>query len=1234
MRWRALLLAATAALPVFASPAQSSAAAAAPPPDAVHHVTLITGDVVTVEQLPGGRHTAEVRPGAGREGTRFYYQEVDGVLRITPADMVPYVADHVLDPRLFEVGELIDQGYDDERSKTLPLVLVRDQGARTSALPGLGDGTELGSVHGEAVAADKSRLADFWQSVEPSARTAGGSLRQGVRKIWLDGRVRASLDHSVPQVGAPEAWKAGFDGTGVEVAVLDTGVDLGHPDLAAKIAGTRNFTADPSVQDGFGHGTHVASIIAGLGTASGGRLRGVAPGARLLVGKVLSDEGYGTESQVIEGMEWAASSGAAVVNMSLGGGPTDGTDPLSVAVDTLTEQTGTLFVVAAGNDGDADYTVGSPGTATAALTVGAVDREDRLASFSSRGPRLDGGLKPDITAPGVDIVAARAAGTSLGSPVDDRYTALSGTSMATPHVAGAAAIVKQRHPDWTAGRIKDALVDAAKTVEGPTVYEQGGGRLDVARAVRQEVTATGVLDLGAHEAGGPAVVDGTVTYANAGRTPVRLTLTAALAEQGGAPAPAGGLTLGSPEVTVQPGATAQVAVRADLGALPDGRYGGYVTAVSGDGATTLHTTLGLSKRGPVHKVHFTAVDRDGKPSRVGVVTMFGASSLDDVFTYILDEQAGTTVEVPEGTYMTQAIFDPSSGPHPVDSLVVMPELKVTGDMDVVLDARTAVPVTITTPKPVVQAGVFTYFTYRTSGTRRIGQGAMDFPSVDRLAVTPTKPVSEGTFEFASRWQLGSPQVSARLTGSGESLPVLPLNRSPEVTDAHRWPLVYAGSGTPEELARVKARGRAVVVAPPDRGYWEDRIAAAGAAGAAAVIVVGEPDFPAWQAWSPIGDRYPLPAVVVANDVGQRLVREARGGHAVIELSGPPARQYLYDVMQVSSGNVPDHVVYAVTDANTTRIDTAYQESGGFGWAKEQRFGWRPWQDYSLDDQMEIQRVVRTPLERAEYVTAGDTQWQHVVKHLYSWEEMSGLRPGLTEPPRSYTGGKVAGERWFGPVVRPAVPAGVPGLVPTRNGDTLTIDVPEFTDSAGHYGYARTGDEADTTAARLYRDGTQVEERDEARGAFPAVPENAEYRLELSVKRSSEEWTHAVATDTAWTFRSAHTTRPEPLPLLQVDYDVPADLYGRVPKGAPVTLGFAVRSPAPGLTVKDLTAELSYDDGATWTRLPVRSAGGGRYTAVAGPAGARAGRQASLRVTASDTAGDQVRQTVVRAYELG
>ena len=170
-------------------------------------------------------------------------------------------------------------------------------------------------------------------------------------------------------------------------------------------------------------------------------------------------EGSGQDSWVLAGMEWAAESGAQVVSMSLGDvAPSDGSDPMSQAVDQLSDQYGTLFVIAAGNAGP--ESISSPGAAASALTVGAVDKQDELAYFSSTGPLTGtGALKPDISAPGVDITAARSQDMTDGGT--GLYRTISGTSMATPHVSGAAAILAQQHPGWTGAQLKEQLTSSA-----------------------------------------------------------------------------------------------------------------------------------------------------------------------------------------------------------------------------------------------------------------------------------------------------------------------------------------------------------------------------------------------------------------------------------------------------------------------------------------------------------------------------------------------------------------------------------------------------------------------------------------------------------------------------------------------------------------------------------------------------------------------------------------------------
>ncbi len=263
--------------------------------------------------------------------------------------------------------------------------------------------------------------------------------------------IEAETFRSVPYIGAPYLWNLGYNGSGVRIAILDTGIDPSHPDFfvggQSKIVATKSFVdydfdgvPDEPVDDGHGHGTHVAGIAAG----TGGYLpfvQGVAPGAQLIVGKVLSNQGWGYYSWIISGIEWAIEQGADIISMSLGGTPWQFYDPLAATVNNAHQQ-GVLVVVSAGNEGPAEFTVSTPGVAEGALTVGAHYIEaDDIIYFSSRGPTPNGTLKPDVTAPGVYITAARANNTYMGLPASQYHVIASGTSMAAPHVSGFAALL-------------------------------------------------------------------------------------------------------------------------------------------------------------------------------------------------------------------------------------------------------------------------------------------------------------------------------------------------------------------------------------------------------------------------------------------------------------------------------------------------------------------------------------------------------------------------------------------------------------------------------------------------------------------------------------------------------------------------------------------------------------------------------------------------------------------------
>ncbi|ROT31669.1 peptidase S8 [Micromonospora sp. HM5-17] len=665
-------------------------------------VTLITGDRVTVS--PDGE--ASVRPGPGRTGVSMHVRREGGRLRVVPADAAPLLRAGRLDPRLFDVTGLLEFGYDDRRGD-LPLIFTADAGGaargRTLARQaGAEVVRELPAVDGVAVRAAKAGLADLWRDV--TGGVGASSLRGGVSRVWLDGVRTLTLEHSVPQIGAPAAWQDGYDGTGVTVAVLDTGVDADHPDLAGQVVGQANFTEEDG-RDLHGHGTHVASTIAGTGAASGGRNRGVAPGAKLLSGKVC-DSGTGcAESSILAGMQWAAEQGATVVNMSLGGSDTPEVDPLEEAVQALTDEYGTLFVIAAGND-EAEGTINSPGSAEAALTVGALDRDGNLADFSSRGPRIgDGGLKPDITAPGVDIRAARSGDAYPGDP--DPYLAMSGTSMATPHVTGAAAILAQRHPRWRAAALKATLMASAVPNPELGVFAQGAGRVDVARAIQQSVAADPASigfgrQLWPHDDDTP--VTKTVTYTNSGSAPVTVELSVPATGPEGVAAPAGMFTVSASTVTVPAGGTATVTVTADTRvAAPDGRYTGRLVA-SVDGTPVVQTPFAVEREVESYDVTLTHLDRTGAETAWYFTDLLRDEDLTPYF--IPGPDATVTLRVPRGRYILlstvyeQRQDDDSGNPAPNElSVLAQPVVDVTGPTRLTVDARRAAPVSITVSRP-------------------------------------------------------------------------------------------------------------------------------------------------------------------------------------------------------------------------------------------------------------------------------------------------------------------------------------------------------------------------------------------------------------------------------------------------------------------------------------------------------------------------------------------------------
>ncbi|MFJ4467228.1 S8 family serine peptidase [Streptomyces sp. NPDC089424] len=1183
----------------------------------------------------------------------FRRVEGDGkALTVMPFDAEALVAAGALDRRLFDVTGLIADGFDEARSSALPLIVSsRPEPARAGARvtaraakaaaatadrlvaldAGKAPARNLESIDARSVRVSGQNLAAFWQALTPDGKSDAARAEVAPR-IALDGKVRAVLDRSTAQINAPAAWKAGYEGQGVKVAVLDTGIDAGHRDLADRVAGAKDFSGSGNTGDHFGHGTHVASTVAGTGAASDGTRRGVAPQADLLIGKVLDDNGYGSESGIIDGMEWAADEGAKVVNMSLGADiRTDGTDPMSVALNALTESTDTLFVVAAGNSGPGRYTVGSPGAADAALTVGAVDRGDTLAPFSSRGPRYgDDTVKPDVTAPGVGIVAARAAGTSLGTPINADYIALDGTSMATPHVAGAAALLAQQHPDWSAQQLKDALISTSRTVAGTKVTEQGGGRVDLATATGP-LTATGSLALPPMDLGmanGPRQA-AAVRYTNNGDKPLTLSLSVKLATDSGRSLAAGVVGLDSGTVQVAPGATVQVPLRTDPAHAARGRYFGYVTAKSADGTVLTHTTLSLAVHAPKHRLTVVLRDRAGKVVPGATPQIWGADGEVDYS----DPHAGVA-EVEEGTYQISGAFQESGddGTARVGDVVV-PEVKVTKDTTVTLDATKAREVKVRTPRPAERYGILDTVFYRQIDGNVRNVATMVWPS-DRYYTTATAPVTDGTFEFGLRTQMKAPELRAEVPGSRalEFTPTYEITSPPFSDKGVRLTAVDAGTAQAPRFREV--RGKLAVVRDDSSGGYDAAALerAAVDAGAEALMVVWPAGLNHRSEWSPVGERLALPVLRASETDGAALLERVRRGTTKVDFSGTVRSPYMYDLAMVKA-SIPEQNVFTVSEQDTAQVRSAYTRTGAASWASEQRFAWRPYQNvafYGFD------RFVPVGKERVEYVSTGDTQWQHAVAYGPVNQFSSPLQGGMRDDLHTYRAGQRTTEDWYRAVVRPSIPRG--GHLPSvREGDNLSVHVSDFNDSSEtvHWSHAQFGSGSEQSEAVLHRNGRQIAESEQGAWANFEVPAgDAEYRLDLATSRTSENWRFGTRTHTSWTFRSDTTTAKAVLPMLQLDYDVPVDVHNAVGSRREHTLGLGVRMQdglaAPsGVTVE---VEASYDDGRSWSRATTTRKGSGFTAIVERPWRVHGDAYVTLRVTATDAAGNSVQQRIDRAYQ--
>ncbi|MFS0694423.1 S8 family peptidase [Streptomyces nitrosporeus] len=1213
-------------------------------------ITLVTGDRVTVTTAADGRQSATVVPAPGNPAQFQTVTGPDGDLHVYPVSALQGLGDKTLDRRLFNVTQLIEDGQADTSSGALPVIVSYTDkpsrstlGKRADRLPGAERGLVLDRTDMAALRVRKDEAASFWKAAAPRTAAGGRSAAagSGVAKIWYDAPVKVSLDESVPQIHAPEAWEAGYDGSGVKVAVLDTGIDLGHADVKDRVVGSKSFVGTDTVQDGHGHGTHVASTVAGSGAESGGRLKGVAPGADLLVGKVLGDNGSGADSGVIAGMEWAVEQGADIVSMSLGsdGGTAD--DPSSQAVERLSATSDSLFVVAAGNSGPGRSTIGSPGAAPSALTVGAVDKSDALAGFSSRGPVGDErAIKPDVTAPGVGIVAARAAGTAMGTVVDGHYTSANGTSMATPHVAGAAALLAQRRPDWSGERIKAALTSHTTASEAYTVHEQGNGRIDVAASLDAAVDLSGPADFGMIWYPGKDVPyekrSRTLTVSNPATTATTVELSARTRT---GTLTDGALTFGEKTVTVPANGSTDVTVTLDPGRLAAGTYSGQITATAAGGATAT-SALGFTKEADLYGVTVGLKDRDGTAPENGLLIAMGLDN-DYYETFPLAGKDSLKLRMPLGSYallggITTGDLGFRGGFADAMDLFTIPEVKVTdrpNEVDVDATEATDFRLDVAGDKRSRVASGYSYSVRRTApdgrstGVSLIGDA---FLTTGHFGAVPAGAPESGEQVASFYHRERAPLMTVKVPGRGGfTLTPRTYDEFARFDGERTLGIVDVGGGSPEEIAGKAVKGKAVLL-HDDAAYVSEKAEALAEAGAAAVLRAPVTDRTVYAVHTT--DRT-IPFADLDHRDGTRLAaRIAAAGRApvTVTLDGTKESAFSYGGQWDFADGIPDDLTVRTRRGDFAKVTNVFH---GYGAEQPGNFTQQVWSGASAEHVERVPESLLRGHRRDDYTYA---------KTGLAYRQQTGAdRYGthMTGRAETYRPGRAVTEEWFTPVLHPAPR----GSWMSCNYCALGKDVwpvPGMAGDSDPEHYTETGGEAELA---FHRNG---------KPAPWVIEDKADYRLDLDIAYAAEQGLADSTSHTEYSFtadaaRGVNETACrdfigmvetcQPLPVILPHYTLKADLLNRVSAGRAYTFtldGYRASGWSGPEKLAGAKLSVSYDGGKTWKAADVRRLDGDSFrVSVRHPKLAGTDGHVALKAELWDTSGSRTVETVTRAYAL-
>ncbi|MFG2658773.1 S8 family serine peptidase, partial [Streptomyces sp. NPDC048425] len=851
----------------------------------------------------------------------------------------------------------------------------------------------------------------------------------------------------------------------------------------------------------------------------------------------------------------------------------------------------------------------APGAAASALTVAAVDKNDERAPFSSQGPLTrSSALKPDISAPGVDVTAA--ASQSVPGWTGGPYRTMSGTSMATPLVAGTAAILKQRHPDWSGQRIKDALMSTSHRTD-ETAYEVGTGRVDAAAAVDATVEATGSVEAATYKwpnADAKATTR-TVTYHNDGDADVTLDL--ALDTDNGA------YTLSASSVKVPANGTAEVTLTLDPSKVPAGTtFSGHVLATDTATDTVVaRTGFALSKEAEMYDYTIKLTGRDGEPAAHTVA--LHSRDLND--TLYVDVSGEKTLRLPPGRYTATSYLDvPGDSADSLgQALLIAPEVTldtdhVTGTAD--LDA-TKVRKAYAVPERESETTqtVFGLARDYDSATDRDWTTSWQVPfKYDSIYLTPTSKVSDGSMKAFIHWKMRQKGLDAE-TGTGHDITLTSQAGSTFHDGIGSLKTVYAGQGAASDYADLDVRGKAVVVDRSGNVTADARAKAAADAGAAMLIVVNNTRGRLYETY-PSGAGLTIASVQQGD--GARLITEAKSGKGTLNVKQQQYPDYNYDLVKKFDGAIPDtSLAYKPDNSDLARVDNSfYAAPGTLGFGA--RYFIPAWGPGLGGD--EYERFARTT---TGYVTGGTSD----VGRWYEQHEGLGAAKGYYERAitASYSAGKRYEDAWFKPVQAPRVGD---DYTPYQNANTLKWNIGMW--SGGDDSHHGTGTGIKQTA--LYRGDTKVAGFNSQQGQAYGMTAGS-YKLVATGQRTGTAWSTSPQASTTWGFDYKELPGRANLPLLNLTYDVDTDLQGQARAGHRLELGLHSVTYDGTTDATSATLQVSYDDGKTWHDAKLKRTGDGRWTTVL-DAPLNAG-SVSLRASAGAPGGLTVEQEVIGAVAL-